>query len=158
MAVEKKISERTDDLRKLHEEGREGGGQKRIDQQHAKGKLTARERLTLLLDNDTFQEVDPFVTTWFCCTARARSCSNNSADGGTSKSPKGSLVKGCGVNCQASSGFSARRRNAVSIPVKRKNRVRAGETPNIVDPLSIDVEQRRRRVSYVESELGTSPS
>jgi acetyl-CoA carboxylase carboxyltransferase component len=64
MAVEKKISNRMDDLRRLRKEGREGGGQKRIEQQHAKGKLTARERLTLLLDNNTFQEVDPFVTTW----------------------------------------------------------------------------------------------
>ncbi|MFH1140190.1 MAG: acyl-CoA carboxylase subunit beta, partial [Chloroflexota bacterium] len=37
---------------------------KRIEQQHAKGKLTARERITLLLDKDTFQELDPFVAPW----------------------------------------------------------------------------------------------
>ncbi len=38
-----------------------GGGQKRIDAQHARGKLTARERLALLLDEDSFEEYDRFV-------------------------------------------------------------------------------------------------
>ena len=38
-----------------------GGGEKRIDAQHAKGKLTARERLELLLDDGTFEEWDMFV-------------------------------------------------------------------------------------------------
>ncbi|MEZ6102539.1 MAG: acyl-CoA carboxylase subunit beta [Pirellulaceae bacterium] len=38
-----------------------GGGQKRIDSQHAKGKLTARERIELLLDPGTFEEWDMFV-------------------------------------------------------------------------------------------------
>ena len=38
-----------------------GGGQKRIDSQHAKGKLTARERIDLLLDDGTFEEWDMFV-------------------------------------------------------------------------------------------------
>ena len=38
-----------------------GGGQKRIDAQHAKGKLTARERIDLLLDEDSFEEWDIFV-------------------------------------------------------------------------------------------------
>jgi propionyl-CoA carboxylase beta chain len=38
-----------------------GGGQKRIDAQHAKGKLTARERLELLFDEGTFEEWDMFV-------------------------------------------------------------------------------------------------
>src|ERR1700741_1983407 len=37
-----------------------GGGQKRIDTQHARGKLTARERLELLLDPDSFEEWDMF--------------------------------------------------------------------------------------------------
>ncbi|MDO9450099.1 MAG: carboxyl transferase domain-containing protein, partial [Rugosibacter sp.] len=37
-----------------------GGGQKRIDAQHAKGKLTARERIELLLDEGTFEEWDMF--------------------------------------------------------------------------------------------------
>ncbi|TDW39980.1 propionyl-CoA carboxylase carboxyltransferase subunit [Roseinatronobacter bogoriensis subsp. barguzinensis] len=38
-----------------------GGGQRRIDAQHAKGKLTARERIELLLDEDSFEEFDMFV-------------------------------------------------------------------------------------------------
>ena len=38
-----------------------GGGQERIDAQHKKGKLTARERLTVLLDADSFEEWDVFV-------------------------------------------------------------------------------------------------
>jgi len=38
-----------------------GGGQKRIDQQHEKGKLTARERLNILLDEGSFEEMDLFV-------------------------------------------------------------------------------------------------
>ena len=38
-----------------------GGGQKRIDSQHAKGKLTARERIELFLDPDSFEEWDMFV-------------------------------------------------------------------------------------------------
>ena len=44
------------------EEARLGGGQKRIDTQHAKGKLTARERLDVLLDPGSFEEYDMFVT------------------------------------------------------------------------------------------------
>ena len=39
-----------------------GGGEKRIESQHAKGKLTARERLDQLLDRDSFHEMDTFVT------------------------------------------------------------------------------------------------
>jgi len=42
-------------------EARLGGGQKRIDAQHARGKLTARERISLLLDEDSFEELDTFV-------------------------------------------------------------------------------------------------
>lgn len=38
-----------------------GGGQKRIDAQHAKGKLTARERVSVLLDSGSFEEFDMFV-------------------------------------------------------------------------------------------------
>ena len=41
---------------------RRGGGQDRIDAQHSRGKLTARERLALLMDEATFEELDPFVT------------------------------------------------------------------------------------------------
>ena len=42
-------------------EARLGGGQKRIDAQHGKGKLTARERIDLLLDEGSFEEFDTFV-------------------------------------------------------------------------------------------------
>lgn len=43
-------------------EARLGGGEKRIDEQHRKGKLTARERIQLLLDEGSFEEYDMFVT------------------------------------------------------------------------------------------------
>ena len=39
-----------------------GGGKARIEKQHASGKLTARERLALLFDENSFVEMDPFVT------------------------------------------------------------------------------------------------
>ncbi|MDR2164756.1 MAG: acyl-CoA carboxylase subunit beta [Zoogloeaceae bacterium] len=47
-------------LEKKREAASLGGGQKRIDNQHKKGKLTARERIELLLDPDTFEEWDTF--------------------------------------------------------------------------------------------------
>jgi propionyl-CoA carboxylase beta subunit len=49
-------------LNAMRDEARHGGGAKRLDQQHARGKLTARERLDLLLDDGSFTEVDAFVT------------------------------------------------------------------------------------------------
>ncbi|PAT33433.1 acyl-CoA carboxylase subunit beta [Vandammella animalimorsus] len=48
-------------LKEKRAQARMGGGQKRIDAQHAKGKLTARERIELLLDEGTFEEWDMFV-------------------------------------------------------------------------------------------------
>ena len=48
-------------LRSMEAQARLGGGAERIDRQHAKGKYTARERLELLLDPGTFQEIDAFV-------------------------------------------------------------------------------------------------
>ena len=48
-------------LEKRRAQARLGGGQKRIDAQHKKGKLTARERIELLLDDNTFEEWDMFV-------------------------------------------------------------------------------------------------
>ena len=50
------------ELESRREEARLGGGQKRIDAQHSRGKLTARERVELLLDDDSFEEFDMFVT------------------------------------------------------------------------------------------------
>ena len=54
----KDILARLDERR---EQARLGGGQRRIDAQHEKGKLTARERIDLLLDRDSFEEFDMFV-------------------------------------------------------------------------------------------------
>ena len=49
------------ELETRRREARLGGGQRRIDAQHARGKLTARERLELLLDEGSFEEFDMFV-------------------------------------------------------------------------------------------------
>lgn len=58
MAIEDKIKVLLD----KREEAKLGGGQKRIDSQHKKGKLTARERIELLLDEGSFEEFDMFVS------------------------------------------------------------------------------------------------
>ncbi|MBR0169801.1 MAG: acyl-CoA carboxylase subunit beta [Bacteroidales bacterium] len=58
MAFEQKIKELLD----KRGEARMGGGQKGIDKQHESGKLTARERIALLLDEGSFEEFDMFVT------------------------------------------------------------------------------------------------
>ncbi|KAG1647382.1 Propionyl-CoA carboxylase beta chain [Nymphon striatum] len=50
------------ELEKKRAQARLGGGQRRIDAQHAKGKLTARERLDVLLDEGSFEEYDTFKT------------------------------------------------------------------------------------------------
>lgn len=50
-----------DELNRKQEESLLGGGEKRIAQQHVKGKLTARERIQLLLDEGSFQEMGQFV-------------------------------------------------------------------------------------------------
>ncbi len=49
-------------LIKKREEARMGGGEKRIESQHKKGKFTARERIDMLLDEGSFEEFDMFVT------------------------------------------------------------------------------------------------
>ena len=49
------------ELENRRHSARQGGGQRRIDAQHAKGKLTARERIDLLLDEGSFEEFDMFV-------------------------------------------------------------------------------------------------
>jgi propionyl-CoA carboxylase beta chain len=50
-----------DELERRRAQARAGGGERRIEAQHAKGKLTARERLDLLLDEGSFEEFDMFV-------------------------------------------------------------------------------------------------
>ena len=54
--------DKVNQLIQKRETARLGGGQKRIDAQHAKGKLTARERIDILLDDGSFEEFDMFVT------------------------------------------------------------------------------------------------
>ncbi len=83
-------------LNELREKGRQGGGAKRIEAQHGKGKLTARERLDLLFDPGSFEEIDPFVT-------------HRCADFGMAeqKFPGDSVVIGCGkVNGRLVYAFS----------------------------------------------------
>ncbi len=58
MAIEDKIKE----LMEMREKARLGGGEKRIDAQHKKGKFTARERIDMLLDEGSFEEFDMFVS------------------------------------------------------------------------------------------------
>jgi acetyl-CoA carboxylase carboxyltransferase component len=55
-------SSKLERLRKMREEARLGGGLKRIEAQHKRGRLTARERLDILLDRGSFHETDMFVT------------------------------------------------------------------------------------------------
>ena len=50
------------ELRAMRERARLGGGAERIAAQHQKGKLTARERIALLVDPDSFNELEPFLT------------------------------------------------------------------------------------------------
>src|SRR5919199_1720256 len=54
-------AERIEQLRALKQRARAGGGVQAIERQHARGKLTARERLELLLDVGSFVEMDPLA-------------------------------------------------------------------------------------------------
>ena len=56
------IDEKSSELQRLKELGRLGGGPERLDAQHARGKLTARERISILLDEGSFEELDSLVT------------------------------------------------------------------------------------------------
>ena len=55
------VNEKINRLRTLNDQAKLGGGPKRIEEQHAKGKMTARERIDLLLDSGSFNELDRFV-------------------------------------------------------------------------------------------------
>ena len=55
------IDQKLETLGQMRQQAIKGGGQERIDQQHGRGKLTARERLALLMDEGTFEEIDTFV-------------------------------------------------------------------------------------------------
>ena len=83
------MSIQTDNIQKLVErraKARLGGGEKRIEAQHAKGKLTAHERLALLLDEGSFEEYDMFVQ--HRCTNFGMEKSHPDGDG---------VVTGCGT-------------------------------------------------------------
>lgn len=75
---------RIQDLYERKAAARLGGGPERIARQHAKGRMTARERLELLLDKGSFKETDVFVT-------------HNSADSGLEKIPGDGVVTGYGT-------------------------------------------------------------
>ncbi len=56
------IQDNIKELLELRDKARKGGGDRRIDAQHKKGKLTARERISILLDEGSFEEFDMFVS------------------------------------------------------------------------------------------------
>ena len=55
------LEERLKELEKRNREAELGGGEARIERQHKAGKLTARERIDLLMDKGSFEEIDRFV-------------------------------------------------------------------------------------------------
>ncbi len=62
MVVRRISDRRRDELARKKQEAALGGGVRRIEAQHKRGKLTARERLNTLLDDDTFEELDSLMT------------------------------------------------------------------------------------------------
>lgn len=56
------MQDKVKELMEMRQKARMGGGEKRIESQHKKGKYTARERIELLLDEGSFEEFDMFVT------------------------------------------------------------------------------------------------
>jgi len=63
MAIkDSRSQDKLQDLKKRREVARLGGGQERIDAQHQRGKLTARERIAMLLDDGSFEELDVLLT------------------------------------------------------------------------------------------------
>ncbi len=83
------MSIQTENIKKLVERranARMGGGEKRIEAQHAKGKKTARERLEMLLDPGSFEEYDMFVQ--HRCTNFGMDRQHTDGDG---------VVTGCGT-------------------------------------------------------------
>jgi len=59
--IKKSAAERLQELRRRSDEAEAGGGAERREKEHKAGKLTARERIQLLLDEGTFEELDKFV-------------------------------------------------------------------------------------------------
>ena len=61
MVVRRIVDQKRDELREKRDQALLGGGERRIEGQHSRGKLTARERIAMLLDEGTFEEIDAFV-------------------------------------------------------------------------------------------------
>ena len=61
MVVRRKVEDKQEKLRELRERAQLGGGARRVEAQRERGKLTARERIAMLLDEGTFEELDTFV-------------------------------------------------------------------------------------------------
>ena len=61
LASDTKRTDRTQELRRISAEAEAGGGPERREREHKAGKLAARERIHLLLDEGTFEELDKFV-------------------------------------------------------------------------------------------------
>lgn len=61
MAVRRKVDEALERLNEMRQEGRLGGGERRLEGQRQRGKLTARERIDALFDAGTFEELDAFA-------------------------------------------------------------------------------------------------
>jgi propionyl-CoA carboxylase beta chain len=59
---EKQTQDKLAELERLKEAARQGGGPERVEAQHKRGKLTARERVNILLDEGSFEELDALVT------------------------------------------------------------------------------------------------
>ncbi len=62
MAINQKLHDRLEELRRRSAQAEGGGGPERREREHQAGKLTARERIALLLDEDSFEELDKFIT------------------------------------------------------------------------------------------------
>ena len=62
LSINGKFMNKNDILLQKREEAKQGGGQARIDKQHQQGKLAARERIEILLDENSFQEIGAFVS------------------------------------------------------------------------------------------------
>ena len=62
MVNRRRKDRKIDRLHELRDLSHQGGGQAKIDSQHKRGKLTARERIHLFLDEGSFEELDSFVT------------------------------------------------------------------------------------------------
>ena len=81
----KRMEEAIQNLRRIHQTNLIGGGQAHIDRQHARGKLTARERIECLIDPDSFKEIGSSVNT-----------TGSRIDGKTSTAPCDGAVTGTG--------------------------------------------------------------